>query len=97
MMTDQQRDTAEKALASAIAAAGHAGHLAKELGITRQAVHQWTVCPPERAFAVEKITGVSAHTLRPDYRRCTITFDDSGADIFIPTDTLNELLESVVA
>lgn len=34
--------------------------------ITRQAIEQWRVVPPERVLAVEKITGVSRYELRPD-------------------------------
>lgn len=40
--------------------------LAKELGISRQAVYKWQICPITRALDVERITGVSRYELRPD-------------------------------
>ena len=46
--------------------AGGAKKLATSLGISRQAVEQWRVVPPERVLSVERITGISRHELRPD-------------------------------
>lgn len=47
--------------------AGGSSALAKALGdVTPQAVSQWKVVPANRAIAVETITGVSRHKLRPD-------------------------------
>ena len=40
--------------------------LAVELGITHSAVSQWRRVPAERVLAVERLTGVSRHDLRPD-------------------------------
>lgn len=40
--------------------------LAKALGLTRQAVYQWQLVPPQHVIEVEKLTGVSRHELRPD-------------------------------
>lgn len=40
--------------------------LARELGITPQAVAQWRVIPAERVLDIERITGVSRHEQRPD-------------------------------
>lgn len=40
--------------------------LAKELGITHGAICQWQNVPPERVLAVEQLTGISRHVLRPD-------------------------------
>lgn len=54
------------ALKSAIKAAGGTIKLAAHLGITRQAVEQWTCVPAERVLAVERFTGVSRYQLRPD-------------------------------
>ena len=55
------------ALERAINAVGGAAELAEKLGIQRQAVYQWgEQVPPLRVIAVERITGVSRHDLRPD-------------------------------
>lgn len=54
------------ALSKAIEAAGGLAELAKPLGITPQAVSQWDEVPPLRVLAVERISGVSRHELRPD-------------------------------
>jgi DNA-binding transcriptional regulator YdaS (Cro superfamily) len=40
--------------------------IARELGVTRSAVYQWTRVPVDRVLEVERITGVSRHVLRPD-------------------------------
>jgi DNA-binding transcriptional regulator YdaS (Cro superfamily) len=61
------RDSRRKrALRRAIAAAGGLDRIAKPLGITMQAVSAWQEVPPLRVLAVEKITGISRHELRPD-------------------------------
>lgn len=46
--------------------AGGAKKLATSLGISRQAVEQWRLVPPERVLLVESITGISRYELRPD-------------------------------
>jgi DNA-binding transcriptional regulator YdaS (Cro superfamily) len=46
--------------------------IARDLGITRQAPHQWRRIPATRAIAVAKLLGVSRHMLRPD------VFPDEG-------------------
>lgn len=56
----------QAALKKAIELAGGEKALAAHFNITRQAVEQWTVCPPFRALELEKLTGVSRHELRPD-------------------------------
>ena len=56
----------KRALKRAIAAAGGLEALADPLGITAQAISQWQEVPPLRVLAVERITGVSRHELRPD-------------------------------
>ncbi len=43
--------------------------LAKHLGITKQAISQWSQVPPERVLAVEDATGVPCHEMRPDIYR----------------------------
>ena len=40
--------------------------LSKAIGLSRTAVSQWTRVPAERIAAVERITGVPRHQLRPD-------------------------------
>jgi DNA-binding transcriptional regulator YdaS (Cro superfamily) len=50
----------------AIETAGGGATLARDLGITRQAVYQWDRVPPQHVLDVERITGVSRYKLRPD-------------------------------
>lgn len=50
--------------------------LAHQLGITAQAISQWTRVPVERVLDVERITGVPRHELRPDIY--PIPTDNSG-------------------
>lgn len=50
----------------AIKAAGGASALAADLGVTRQAVFQWSRVPAKYVLAVEEKTGISRHKLRPD-------------------------------
>lgn len=45
---------------------GRRGKLAASLGITSGALSQWTQVPADRVIAVEQITGISRHDLRPD-------------------------------
>lgn len=40
--------------------------LAKALGLTPSAVHQWGEVPAERVLEVERITGIPKSQLRPD-------------------------------
>lgn len=47
-------------------AAGGPSKLAKALGITSQAVSQWRCVPAGYVMAVERLTGISKHKLRPD-------------------------------
>lgn len=54
------------ALKRAIDAVGGLSGLAGPLGITKQAVSQWDEVPPLRVIAVERLSGVSRHELRPD-------------------------------
>jgi DNA-binding transcriptional regulator YdaS (Cro superfamily) len=60
-MTDRK-----EALKRAIDAAGGLAGLAGPLGITIQAISQWDEVPPLRVLAVERVSGVSRHELRPD-------------------------------
>jgi DNA-binding transcriptional regulator YdaS (Cro superfamily) len=56
----------DKALQEAIRRAGTATELARRLGIAKQAIYQWDRAPIMRVLAIEKLTGVSRHLLRPD-------------------------------
>jgi len=40
--------------------------LARQLGVSRQAIYQWTEIPLERTADVERITGIPRSRLRPD-------------------------------
>jgi DNA-binding transcriptional regulator YdaS (Cro superfamily) len=53
-------------LARAIKKAGTANDLARLLGITPQAISQWTEIPIKRAPDVSRVTGIPLHELRPD-------------------------------
>lgn len=53
-------------LKRAIEAAGGLTVLAESLGITKQALSQWDEVPPLRVLAVERVSGVPRHELRPD-------------------------------
>jgi DNA-binding transcriptional regulator YdaS (Cro superfamily) len=48
---------------------GRRYQLAKALGITPGAVHQWKKCPPARAADVSRLTGIPVTELRPDVFR----------------------------
>jgi DNA-binding transcriptional regulator YdaS (Cro superfamily) len=56
----------KEALKRAIDAAGGLTKLARPLGISAQAILQWQEVPPLRVLAVEQISGVPRHELRPD-------------------------------
>ncbi|MFC6790617.1 transcriptional regulator [Methylobacterium komagatae] len=56
----------EAALKIAIEKAGGHAKLGRALGISGAAISQWTQCPPLRVLAVEELTGVPRHELRPD-------------------------------
>lgn len=45
---------------------GRRGELAAALRITSGALSQWKQVPADRAVAVEGVTGISRHLLRPD-------------------------------
>ena len=54
------------ALQSAIDKVGGLAALAGPLGISEQAISQWKEVPPLRVLAVERVSGVPRHELRPD-------------------------------
>lgn len=45
---------------------GSASELARRLGISPQALHQWKQVPPERVVDIERITGIPRSRLRSD-------------------------------
>lgn len=57
-----------KALKKAILIIGGAAQLGRELGISRQAVIMWKICPVRRVLDIERLTKnqVTKHQLRPD-------------------------------
>ena len=63
-MADRANRT--EALKRALKAAGGLAGLADPLGISIQAISQWDEVPPLRVLAVERVTGVPRHELRPD-------------------------------
>lgn len=54
------------ALEKAIVRIGSVSALARAIGVSPQAVSQWTIVPVERLIAVEKATGIPRQELRPD-------------------------------
>lgn len=62
-------EVAREALEEAVRLAGGQARLARAVGVTVQAVHQWLSkgrVPVERASKVAEVTGVSKHRLRQD-------------------------------
>jgi DNA-binding transcriptional regulator YdaS (Cro superfamily) len=59
-------DDKSEALKRAVASVGGQAEFARLIGITAQAVSQWNEVPPLRVLAVEGVSGVSRHELRPD-------------------------------
>ena len=58
----------------AIDASGGYTALARLLKVSVPTVHKWKQIPPERCLAVEKISGINRHKLRPDVydRKCPV-------------------------
>lgn len=56
----------DRALQIAIDVAGSSISLARLIGVTPQAISQWTRVPAERVLQVENATGVPREALRPD-------------------------------
>jgi hypothetical protein len=51
---------------AAVRQSGLIAELAKELGITRQAIYKWDRVPAERVPEVARFTGIKRHILRRD-------------------------------
>ena len=56
----------DQGLEEAIRAAGGVSELARKLGIWQPSVSSWTRIPAERVVAIESLTNVPRHVLRPD-------------------------------
>jgi DNA-binding transcriptional regulator YdaS (Cro superfamily) len=54
------------AMESIRAQPGLLAKISRFLGVTRAAVAKWSRVPAERVLAVESVTGISRHDLRPD-------------------------------
>ena len=64
-------------------AAGKVGgvpKLARKLGVSRQAIYQWTEVPIERAADLERLTGIPRSRFRPDVFKGAAR-GDAGADV----------------
>ncbi|MEL0107886.1 MAG: Cro/CI family transcriptional regulator [Rhodospirillaceae bacterium] len=62
-------------LKSAAQRLGSVNHLAESLGVTRQALYQWSRIPAERVLEIERLTGIARHDLRPDLYPLEQTID----------------------
>ena len=56
----------ERIINRAIQTMGSRLAVADELGITRQAMHQWQKIPARHVLALESMSGVSRYEMRPD-------------------------------
>lgn len=60
---------------------GRIAALARELGLSRSAVWQWSRVPAERVVEVERITGIPREALRPDlYAKAPVASCSEAAD-----------------
>jgi len=55
-----------RTVAVAVSHLGSAAELAKRLGISRQALNQWETIPVRHCRALEALTGIPKHEMRPD-------------------------------
>ena len=46
--------------------AGGVAYVAKQLGLSRQSIYQWTEVPADHLVNLERITGVDRSFIRPD-------------------------------
>ena len=56
-------------LDAAIEAAGSVTELARRIGVSSQAISQWSRVPPSRIIEIEDATSVPREVLRPDLYR----------------------------
>lgn len=54
------------AIKQAVGKLGSQTLVARRIGVTRQAMAQWSRVPAEHVLMMEKISGVSRYELRPD-------------------------------
>jgi DNA-binding transcriptional regulator YdaS (Cro superfamily) len=66
MLGSRPMSDPKEALDRALKAAGGQSKLAAALDISAQAISQWDEVPPLRVLAVEQVSGVPRHELRPD-------------------------------
>ena len=62
----------DQGIKKAVEAKGTIAALARDLGITRAAIHQWDRIPADRVVEVERVTGVPREELRPDLYRSSV-------------------------
>src|SRR3984893_16262367 len=70
-------------------AAGKVGgvpKLARKLGVSRQAIYQWTEVPVERAADLERVTGIPRSRFRPDLFKGSATAEINNSDSFYDHD-----------
>ena len=60
------RRALERAVDEAIRREGSLRRVAERLGVTRQAIQQWTSVPVKRVLMMEEMSDVSRYELRPD-------------------------------
>jgi len=67
-------------------AAGKVGgipKLARKLGVSRQAIYQWTEVPIDRAADLERVTGIPRSRFRPDvFKGSAPAGTDAGASLY---------------
>lgn len=51
---------------TAIQKAGGPAAVSRECNLSRQAVAKWDEIPPKHVLAIERLSGISRHELRPD-------------------------------
>ena len=66
MSKEAKRIAKEKAVREGSRRHGSLRKLAEKLGVTSQAISQWSEVPAKRVLAFEVETGVSRYELRPD-------------------------------
>ncbi len=59
-------DQRDEQLARVIRAAGNRNKLGQMLGITGEAISQWSKVPSRHLLRIEQLTGIPAKELRPD-------------------------------